>query len=499
MATDNSINSINRSRRRKFVIFGRIIFILFLLLVGCLIAFHKKLFPSPNQMPAVLKERENALPKRALKPIDETFTKAQDELIAGNHAHAAALFRELLNRPELQRPLKDWIYLNLYLCAILAHDFDLAERYLTQEKQLGLLAPNPESDEADLSDYLVRTVGALDTATPEQAIFASPLIKQYIFNKTQHPNKVEPFTLLLAGIKNWELGAIDEAARLLDLFMRVDPAKVEPWVLKYQPLAKARLHDYWIYCEVVARLRQLGTITGSDPTKKRAVEKADLSATEEALTEVERAQSMLESTGEIDYLFKFAKSAYKTKIEDLTLALAISEKSSLGKSNPLVKEAEAKADKLDKERWQSISAAAYRSIRLYRFAEAAALLNHANLSSPVYKRAKENMLTRAKRLADFKDTLIDDINHSPNGYPRKIQTRHQITFQGGIRYAEESTLGALPIDAPDAPVRDVPWENLTPQSISQIAKYFIRQTKDPAQVEKKKQLASDFAQEFGLQ
>ncbi len=70
----------------------------------------------------------------------------------------------------------------------------------------------------------------------------------------------ESLTLLLYGIKNWELGAFDEAVELLRRFRQVDPVGKDAWIADLKPVASDYVEQYTGYKMGVDRAKTAKTV-----------------------------------------------------------------------------------------------------------------------------------------------------------------------------------------------------------------------------------------------
>ena len=86
--------------------------------------------------------------------------------------------------------------------------------------------------------------------------------------KNASPVNYESIALLLYGVKDWELGKIDDGVELLRLFRQATPAGHDAWIGELIPVSSAYLEEFTSFQMASERMKKAKTI----PEKKAAVQ-----------------------------------------------------------------------------------------------------------------------------------------------------------------------------------------------------------------------------------
>jgi hypothetical protein len=452
--------------------------LLVLLVAGGILAYllRDRLFgpdlPKPVSVnPAAATTADKAVAVNAL------YADARHQLASQQLSNAQESFASLAQRPDLVPPLLQWVRLHQGMIVLLNHQ-------LSESRDIfrGLQTAGPFSaKEADskLATFFVETGRYLaDTAK-------IPASATKIWDK----NTFEALSLLLFGIKDWELGHFDDANKLFQAFLAGRPEGAYRWIMDYAPIARQCTHDYEIYAPLRDKLKGVS----SDPAARTALQE-----------QFAKMRGQLQTTGKIVEAFFLAEAELKSGAPigaaspaasvSVSPALKPTPSPSPGLASAAASAAAAVDPLHDQEtrRWQAARDSYQQMVKLYRFDEANAVIQQASLKDPDYVRARDLTRTRAQRLVAFKKTLMGDLN--ARGYPQPVTTRRNASYPNGIRKATSDNFEAA---TPYGTIA-IPWLDITPKTLFTIANYFADITADPKQAANRRWLAANFAIESGL-
>jgi len=355
---------------------------------------------------------------------------ALDALAAGRFAEAATALRELDTRERTPQPLRHWISAHAALASLLAGQ--PAEAQSTLEKFAARSAQLPAGADEKLTRFFSETARLASGENPQPASAASG------FDPASH----EAFALLLLGVKNWSLGAFDEAAPLLAQFQNAAPTDSGAWLKTFEPIAASLAAD-------IAALRTLSATAATD-----------IAALEKAIESAKALRGRQTSEG------KFT--------ERLTaLDAALTAQLAAAKEAKAMKETEMQAAdaKLIAEALRGIGPA----YLAFRFADATKVLAGVRCESEARQAELAGWLKRTEWLAQFKRTLVSDL--SAAGYPQPLARRVAGSTVPNLISATDTT-AFMKTPYGNVPV---PWTDLTIESYATIAQTFAR-TAPPAEV-----------------
>ncbi len=462
-----------RRRRRRVVVdeektrsltgFFTLVLLLFLLGgAGLAFLYRDRFFPpSKDQLgrraTAAVQERRAAEARRAATlGVEEAFQEARRELIAGNFTTALDRFAAILRRQGVTRPRADWLRLHLALTALFDRQVDTANGYIRDQLAAGFLSNKPS--ELRLANFFEQTAKFL--ADPGKPVPSSA-------TRAFDNNSVEAFSLLLFGLRDWEVGALDDGARLLEDYLRGTPPPEYRWIEDYEPLVSRRLHDYHLYAPLVERLKSATTAA----------------AQEQLITDINKTRDVLQSGGKIAEMLDVIQADARSRLEG----------SRKNESDNAATRATAEQDE-DKSRWTTAREVAQQSFRMYRFQAALATFNRIGLRSPDYVAALTLARERAKLLVEFKRTLLEDLNTPGGGYPQQIVSRTNVRLPKGIKSADEDELRGE-TSYGEAVLK---WPDLSPHTLLDMAVYFADRVPDPKAAANRRWLAANFALDFAL-
>jgi hypothetical protein len=362
------------------------------------------------------------LPTPSGPSAESLYLKAVDGLAAGQFAESAATLRDLAVRENVTQPVQNWMAMHAALGFLLAGNIQDANAQLEQVVTRGADSTAPA--EQRVAAFLVETakLAARETPTPASAVAGFDA------------SSAEVFAFLLLGVKNWTLGAFEEAAPLLDVFqsstLNESLARLKP----LQPRIAGMTTDLARYQALAAR-----------PAP-------DIVSLELAIRDTKILRASQKIPG------KFTE-----RLDGLDAAL--------GKQLAAAKEAkamkEAEADDADGK----LIAEALRGIGpaylAFRFTDASKVLAGVRCETEARKAELDGWVKRTEWLAQFKNRLILDINAT--GYPQPLLRRNGTSIDN-LSQATDAT-AMMKTRYGNVPV---PWGDLAIESIAAVAQAFAR-------------------------
>ena len=371
--------------------------------------------------------RADAAPsaKAAGSDFDAAYQNARAQIIAGEPAEAAAALRALDAREVAPQPLKNWINLHAGLAFLLVHQPEEANREFQKIEARGIYSPDPS--EQKLATFFVNTAQLASSANPPPAALAKD------YDKTNH----EAFALLLFAVKDWSLGAFDDAGLLFEQFQSAMPAEAAAWLNGYKPLAASRTADLATYHQLTVSAR-----AGGDPDE---LEKA--LATSKATREKARPPG------------RFSEKLVALEGELLKQLAAAREVKAMKEAERDAAEAKTLADTVSR-----VGA----SYAAFKFTEAAQLLATASVANEKRKEERDSWAKRTEWLSRFKATMINDLNTV--GYAQPLRRKSGTVIPAGLHKASEAQ---AEIVTPYGNV-PIPWSDFSVESLTLIAQSFLR-------------------------
>ncbi len=325
------------------------------------------LFFSRHRAPAEVTASASATPAF---DVDREFDDGRQQIVDGKYPAARATFARLAAETKNKQPIYDWALLNQAAAALL----DQQELQMHQALQ--------EVEDAGSGGFADPQLGAFFLDTARRANARSTIMLSDI---PDHAAK--PFALFLLGLTDVQLGRFNDAKALLEAFTLSQPRGSLSWIEKYKPIARKYLEDSraWLAwrgqygsakrpAEVRSALEKLRTLKLQKPTAISA----------EALL----AERMLAKR--LGGAEKAEKSAQDKQHQDL-----------LARETP---------------RWNAALESYRRLAAIYDFTAAASAIRKVKLTEPSLRQTQSNYQNAADWLAQWKATLINDLNaHSYNG------------------------------------------------------------------------------------
>jgi hypothetical protein len=361
----------------------------------------------------------------AVATFDAQLQKARGQIADGQSAEAAAALRTLDASGVAPQPLRNWINMNAGLAFLLAGQPEEAQKEFKKVEDRGIYSPDPS--EQKIASFFVNTTQLAAGEAPHPAAVAKD------YDQTNH----EAFALLLFGVKDWSLGAFDDAGALFEHFQSAMPGETDAWLNAYKPISTSYLAD-------LAAYRTAAESAG------RAM---DLDALQQALDAAKAAREKLKQRG------KLADKLAEVET-DLSKKLAAAQEAKT------MKDAEQEAADA-----KVVATAIARVTSLYaelKFNDARQTLAAAAVTSEKARTEHDAWATRTEWLARFKATLVSDINTV--GFAQPLVRKNHTAIPFGLRKATDATTEMV------TPYGNVPvaWTEISIESLTLMAQTFLR-------------------------
>lgn len=171
-----------------------------------------------------------------LIPVAELEKQAADarhQLVLNHYNVAGAAFARIATEAHDRQPLYDWVRLQQGLSAMIARDEGQARDAFQAVEKAGTRGFG--KDDADLANFFVATSKRMLTAG---AVGADAAKDANLFNA---------FALLPFALKDISLLDVQNAAGLLDAFVKSQPVGKFAWISELKPIAQKYLDDCHVY------------------------------------------------------------------------------------------------------------------------------------------------------------------------------------------------------------------------------------------------------------
>jgi eukaryotic-like serine/threonine-protein kinase len=383
---------------------------------------------------------------------EQGYMEGRNQLIHGDFAQARDIFHELETRQKLPHPLDRWVMLHEGLSVLLGGQLKDSQTIFGKLAEKGVYSDAPE-DRA-LADFFVDTARTVALGEPVAGTAA----------KNFDSDNFAALGLFILALDDWEMSHFDDADSLFQAFLASDPKQPYDWVAEYKPLAGKYTADLAAFKKVAAGAEAAG----------------DLKKQKQAMEDLQALKSGLQVPGRLPEKLALIEADLQKKID----AGEADEKRRAGLL----------AQELDQETKVLAAAKAKYNAFLpgYQFAEAQDVIQKTQVSDPTLSLEKAGLLKKAQWLAQFKETLIDDINST--GYPLPVSKINSAPIEGGVNRATETQ---IEIQTKYGMV-DVLWTELPPAEILAMAGYFTGKATPPESVVERQWLSGVFAMTAGM-
>jgi hypothetical protein len=325
--------------------------------------FFGWLFFSRHREPAEVTASASATPAF---DVNREFDNGRQQITDGKYPAARATFARLASETKNKQPIYDWALLNQAAAALLNQ----------QESQMHQALQEVEN--AGSGGFADPQLGAFLLNTARRANARSTIVLSDI---PDHPAK--PFALFLLGLTDVQLGRFNDAKALLEAFTLSQPSGSLSWIDKYKPIARKYLEDSRAW---LAWREQYGS-----------------------------AKSPAEITSALEKL-RALKLQKPTAISAEALLAERTLVNRLGAAEKAEKLAHQDLVARETPRWNAALESYRRLAAIYNFTGAAAAIRKVKLTEPSLRETQSNYQNAADWLAQWKATLINDLNaHSYNG------------------------------------------------------------------------------------
>jgi serine/threonine protein kinase len=357
--------------------------------------------------------------------IDAKYEEARKLLVAGETAKAAEALTKLDAQTTAPQPLRNWITLNAGLAELLAGREEAAQKHFAAIIERGIYSPDPA--EQDLAKFFV------DTA--KRAAGKEPIVLDAVADLNRE--HYEALGFFIYGVKDWSLGAYDEAWKLFRQFTGSTPQDRHAWISEYKPLASPYLVE----------------INAFRAAHETALAANSLEARQRALQLVKDTLDHLRLPSQFPLQLKATAEDLQKKIAAEQEEAARQMSATEAADAKVLAEAQAKIAPL----WQQ-----------FRLMDAVKVATSVQVAGEKGRLQRAGMIKRMEWLAKFKTTLMNDLNTV--GYPLAVTKKTGGQIPGPVRRANEVQIETV------TPFGSLPalWTDLAPESILAMGKSFLR-------------------------
>ena len=286
--------------------------------------------------------------------VSREFDDGRRQIIDGRYPAARATFARLASQTKNNQPIYDWALLNQAVAALLDQQESLTRQALH------------EVENAGTGNFSDASLGAFLRDTAKLANLHSTVA---LSDVPDHPAK--PFALFLLGLTDVQLGRFNDAEALLKTFVASQPPQSLAWISEYKPIARKYLAD----SQAILAWRE----------QHRSAKN---------MTELRNALSSLQDL-----------------IAQLQTNTAVSAEALLAQKTLVARLRDA-----ENPRWNAALHSYRRLVAFYDFTGAASAIKKVKLTEPSLRETQHNCQNVADWLAQWKATLINDLNtHGYNG------------------------------------------------------------------------------------
>ena len=280
--------------------------------------------------------------------INREFDDGRRQIIDGRYPAARATFARLASQTKNNQPIYDWALLNQAVAALLDQQESLTRQALH------------EVENAGTGNFSDASLGAFLRDTAKLANLHSTVA---LSDVPDHAAK--PFALFLLGLTDVQLGRFNDAEALLKAFVASQPPQSLAWISEYKPIARKYLAD----SQAMLAWRE----------QHRSAK---------SMTELRNALSSLQ-----DLIAQLQKNT------------AISAEALLAQKTLV-----ARLRDTEMPRWNAALQSYRRLAAIYDFTGAASAIRKVKVTEPSLRETQRNCQNVADWLAQWKATLINDLN-----------------------------------------------------------------------------------------
>lgn len=356
--------------------------------------------------------------------IGMRYRSAREAMEKGEFERASQEFKQLRDDPQVQEPTGTWAGVEAVIAAYLNGKPELAREEADLSARHATTANLPSPNVAGELIPALNRIRKLPTI-PAKSLDAS---------KADAP---QALAWMLCGLKDWELGRLDDAAEFFKSITEAKLADQDAWARHYQTVAARYLADYKRLTEAEPK-----SFTG------------DKSASQKAIDELEKVLASLETQGRARFNLREWQLLLKHRIYDLDHPVAkTSQKSTVSTTPVTLAEARGEVDQFCKD---------------CLFTEASTRLKSLQPAENE-KIAREALLALADSAGSLLTDLESDLSHGEVTLDLKSR-------DGATTYAKIAVPGPGKLQATDAAgtAHDIAWKDLAPESVIDLHRALVR-------------------------
>ncbi|HEX8295518.1 MAG TPA: serine/threonine-protein kinase [Chthoniobacteraceae bacterium] len=380
--------------------------------------FGDQLLPSANS-----KREPPAQTSSSRDSAEARFHDALEKLLTGKYLDAAAELRALDAEATAPQPLRNWVTMHAGLALLLAEKPAEAQQEFGKLEQRGIYTPDP----------LEQKTAAFFVETARLAARLEPVAAADI---TSDLATSESFAWFLLALKNWNLGAFPEAAALLRQFQSAPLQERDAWIARYQPIATSYLIDLDL-----AQPALLAVEAAPTTEARRA-----------ALPLLQAIPAQLQLRGKLAAHCEAVAQRWQEQVAQEEQERSQREAGLVEQDRRVLRE--------------TMKSAAVCSAGM-RFSQGSQIISATAVSSSWGKAERQAALQQMEWLAEFKSTLIKDLNTT--GYTQPLVKKNGSYLPSGLQRATELQAEMV------TPYGQVPvaWTDLAVESFAAIATSFL--------------------------
>ncbi len=202
---------------------------------AALFVFRKQIFPD------MAAEKDKAASEAPAADASALNTKGREAFVAGRFKEAAESFASTVAAAGERQPMKNWALANQGLALVMGGEAKEAATIFGQLKSAGLYSMKVEDQ--GLANFFVE-LGRLMSGP--KAI-AAGTIKVYSLDN------YEAFAALAYGLRDWQMGDIEQAGPILEAFDKAAPQAPYEWIGELKPVIAPYLDDFRLYKNLALR------------------------------------------------------------------------------------------------------------------------------------------------------------------------------------------------------------------------------------------------------
>ncbi len=409
-----------------------------IILVALAVMNWNTMFPPSDEE---LEAANASMASAAVGNVQTRFAAARELFVEGQHQAALQAFQALGESGPVQQPLKHWI--RFFTGASHMALGNLKESGPIFKKMAGEDMFSMDPADRDLGNFFLETSRLLAAEGPVTRSTA----------RMYAADDIEAFSVFMFGLKNYEIGHMEEVDPVLQLFLQAEPKAAYDWINKLKPYAKM------LQTELQSLSRAAAAIDAATTPADLERAREQLEVAEKELSEKPKMQASLRRLrGRLERSLSQARPTATPPPQPTPTAA--------------VREAEQALVARERERYEQLAAEVSMLWSEWDWAKATQAVQAFSPESKEIRASKERLLSRAQALETFKARLIDAINATK--YPQPIVNKSGARLPSGELKADENGL-QIQVQYGSVPA---PWNTLQVSAVADMARHFREQEKD---------------------